>query len=227
MKITCPACSTSYDVPESAIAAEGRTVRCAQCRHSWFQPGPDTEAASPDEQQPATISEAVAEPVVAAAETVTPIPEIGLIDEPAPPHRGRWRTWLIAVLLFVLLAAGIAGAIAWYGPPDWLPIARPAIDKTRTGLTLDFPRANLERKTLADGTEYFGAHGIVTNTGQTRLTVPPILVVLRDRDHMVVYSWEVIPPKRQLAPGESMTITEAVTDVPKAGTEPEIGWKAG
>ena len=57
--------------------------------------------------------------------------------------------------------------------------------------------------------------------------MPPVLIVLRDSRNRIVYSWEVTPPKRQLAPGESMTINEAVTDVPAAAKVAEIGWKPG
>ena len=47
--------------------------------------------------------------------------------------------------------------------------------------------------------------------------MPPILIVLRDARDRIVYSWEVQPPKRSLAPGESVTVNEAVTDVPALG----------
>nr|WP_321443078.1 zinc-ribbon domain-containing protein [uncultured Cohaesibacter sp.] len=35
MKITCPNCSTSYQVPDDYISAEGRSVRCANCGDTW------------------------------------------------------------------------------------------------------------------------------------------------------------------------------------------------
>lgn len=43
MILTCPSCGTRYVVKDGAIPPAGRTVRCAQCKHSWHQ-DPDSSA---------------------------------------------------------------------------------------------------------------------------------------------------------------------------------------
>ena len=91
-------------------------------------------------------------------------------------------------------------------------------------MQIEFPEAEQERRTLANGTEYFGARIIVTNTARETRAVPPILIVLRDARDRIVYSWEIMPPQDSLAPGESMTINEATTDVPKPAVYADIGW---
>ena len=91
MILICPECATRYLVPDSAIGATGRQVRCASCKHSWFQEGivpqrPEPEAAeAPTTPPPAPVrpSEPVPPPVVQAPEPVAPPPPAPA-PEPAP-----------------------------------------------------------------------------------------------------------------------------------------------
>lgn len=46
MILTCPSCGTRYVVKDGAIPPAGRTVRCAQCKHSWHQDPDDQPSAN-------------------------------------------------------------------------------------------------------------------------------------------------------------------------------------
>lgn len=258
MIIACPACATRYVVPDSAIGVDGRTVRCAKCRHSWFQEGGGAAAVSappaspapappppppPPSPEPASAPEfeEPAPPPPAADYADEPEPEtaeppqgeVGIDDGYSPfaaeppfrPRRNRLRIWTLAAAAFAVLALGTIGAVSYWGLPDWVPIARPTFAVEQPDLVLEFPPGQQDRRTLPNGTEFFGASGTITNVGRETRPVPSILIVMRDARDRIVYSWEVVPPKPRLAPGESMTINEAVTDVPKSARFAEIGWK--
>lgn len=43
MILNCPSCAARYVVPDNAIGIQGRQVRCASCKHSWFQEAPQID----------------------------------------------------------------------------------------------------------------------------------------------------------------------------------------
>lgn len=282
MIIACPACNTRYAVPDSAIGVDGRTVRCAKCRHSWFQDGPRMEApASPPPAPPAQpapppppVAEApVPEPVApvaaepepaaepaseasqaepeveAEAHPAPPLPEHGIADQAAygyddgtgdaydesqfdyePPFRARRnpaKMWMMAAILFAVISLGLVAAVGWYGLPNWVPFARPAFAEQQAGLKFEFPENRQERRQLPDKSVLYSFAGTISNIGTQRRSVPSLLVYFKDSRETVVFTHELVPPKRVLAPGESIEIREAIANVPRSAKHREIGWKPG
>ncbi len=271
MIIACPACNTRYVVPDSAIGVDGRTVRCAKCKHSWFQEGPELEAVMaaqtatatspvPQMADAATAATVHAEPARAPAATQSvsesgepnfapptgedavptgspyrdpPLPSVAEEDDgfsrfdaepPFKPRRNMMKLWTWAAGIFALVAAGAILLISTAGVPEWVPINRPLFGAAPSDLAISFPVEDQDRRTLPNGTEFFGAKIAVSNKARESRNVPPILIVLRDQRERKVFSWVVTPPKSTIGPGETLTINEAVTDVPKSAVFADIGW---
>ena len=135
MILDCPACGARYRLPDDAIPAAGKTVRCARCKHSWvelgepFEDGPaetrpsyaaalDAMFAEPSNASP-TVTAGSAEPSN-TRDVISPVsqPPVGVVDaavyDPEPelpaPRRGRWL-WLAPLLLLIALALGAAAVL--------------------------------------------------------------------------------------------------------------------
>ncbi|MDM8010796.1 MAG: zinc-ribbon domain-containing protein [Parasphingorhabdus sp.] len=246
MILNCPACKTRYLVPDSAIGPNGRSVRCASCRHSWFQ-----EAAIPEKQlveaeasaqaAPVAQPEAAADrdwlptspasPVTRSAPPPPPIsatPDYGASESsfahepPFRPRRNPAKLWTMAAIAFAALVLVAGGALYYFGTPQWMSGYQFAsIDETPLLIELSQKQ---DRRTLPDGTEYFAASGTIINPTTSDQNVPPMLVVLRDAGGRIVYSWKMNPPAKSLAPGAKINFNEAKLDVPRGASQLEVGW---
>ncbi len=123
---------------------------------------------------------------------------------PFTRRRNPLRMWTLAAVIFALLAGGTAVAVNYYGMPEWLPFQRATFGE--------------------NGQEIFRVRGTISNTSSESLDVPNVLVVFRDRRERDIVDWVVAPSKRRLAPGETVTVTEAIADIPPNAEGAWIGW---
>lgn len=62
MILSCPHCDARFQVPDGAIGASGRKVRCGACAHVWHEDGPEPLAARASSQR---LQSAAAAPIAA------------------------------------------------------------------------------------------------------------------------------------------------------------------
>ncbi|HSI17531.1 MAG TPA: MJ0042-type zinc finger domain-containing protein [Sphingomonas sp.] len=211
MILECPECRTRYLVPDSAIGPDGRTVRCANCKHSWFQAPPVLDLVARAEAQ-------APPPPPAQPERYVPPP---VEDEdydafahrpPFRPRRNPAKRWTIAAIAAGVAMVGVAGAIISFGPGGIGSLIGLSLAQDATPLTLiDNP---IERRSLENGSEMFAISGKVVNPTNERQRVPDIRAELKDAQDRIVYSWTIRPEATTLAPKSSVEFNSAKLDVP-------------
>lgn len=131
MRLSCPSCEASYEIPETMFLTGPRMVRCVRCAHSWLAGAPEPEPPAAAEAEAATPEpDAATQAATEAGETTgngrlasklrrrgasvaeppAPFPKLDMDLGPAPPPPAGMAVvagWVLTVLF--LLAAGWGG----------------------------------------------------------------------------------------------------------------------
>ncbi|QXQ07644.1 zinc-ribbon domain-containing protein [Sphingosinicellaceae bacterium] len=228
MIVSCPECGARYRLADNAIPADGRAMRCASCKHRWFELGPEPveiiklrDLADRPLQPEMPIFPADPSPVAPAAdleatasETRADRPHIDyLIDkEDDDDERPRSHPALKTVLALVLgLGFSAAAAAMWvpnlptvdldFSQVPWLErIVAPPVTP-RNPVTVRFA---VDPQPVVGGRIVFVVTGTVANPTDEPQPVPKLEGRLVDPDGAVSYRWRINLPAAVMLPGQEV-----------------------
>lgn len=231
MILTCPQCSTRYQVDGTKFPDTGRNVRCAKCGHVWHQLGPMAEPEAElvaEEPAPRPAQRPAPEPVAvqprAAAFVPAPARQVEAeVEEPAP-RRAR-RSWLGRIALFFgwLILIGLILAIGWATVRfrDNVAMLVPSAKSFYSTVGLPVSPRGLDFTNVAyhqireNGQPVLYVTGRIVNRSAHEQTLPRIHIALFDTDRHQVFAWNTVAPVSTLKSGQATNFKVRLASPPE------------
>lgn len=194
MILQCKNCNARYLVADHAVGATGRTVRCARCSHSWFEPPPASVGSAAAGEIPdfdAMIGNINATPKPIAAGSNLPV------------HRVRTSAGLkVAVAIFTLLVTVISLFLTM---PDLFGVI------PSRGLVLadvQVAKKNDDKDNIVE------ISGNIFNTSDAPMQVSSVVrITLLDGADNKLQSWQFRSNGETLKPKETLPFSTGALDV--------------
>ena len=232
MIITCPDCSTRYNVADDSIGPKGRNVRCSNCNNTWF--------VSSDPEVMALHENKI--DVIEALPDDTPSNDYekaehdfhetdGYRSDPAKGAHVEFRdkvdrerrnrrlasvSMIWVVTLGILLFAAILVFTMRQTIVDRFPATASiyqafGINVKKSGLDFESPAT---RNLMLEGKPVLVVNGAVINRSNEAQHVPMIKLSIFDKSGDIITEWMVEPSKSRLDPEERLEYTSQLPDPP-------------
>jgi predicted Zn finger-like uncharacterized protein len=251
MLIVCPSCASEYEIDIDRVGADGRSVRCAACRETWFISPDDVSAALEAEMTAAMMAASELGPDAAqsrasaqadldaweSALAAEPEPDPSPPDTPRP--RARAKPAKPKRKGFSLASPGAALAFAVVGGLGLAVLGRATVVRAMpqsAGLyaRVGFP-VNLRgvefRDVVAFQSPGEGAQAQLVVEGDlvgvaSEAAVPPIEVEVRDGRDQPLYRWRIAPPRAALERSETARFRASLSAPPAQGRSVRVHFAA-
>lgn len=177
MILQCPKCNARYLVPDYAVGADGRMVRCAKCSHSWFAKAPDAIIAVPSDNATPDL-EAMIESIN-AGEKIAVKPLAAGSNLPVY-HRPRTPVSL-------KIAVAVVGALVVFLA---LFIYMPKLFGVRNSNGIVLTDIKMDKQ-AGDKYGIVEISGNIKNDNEQDNIVPNLRVILLDEKNNPLQSWEL------------------------------------
>ena len=212
MILTCPSCSSRYNVDAAAFQQKARKVRCANCGHRWKAQPPVDDPQSADLELESPAVEKSKEQVQAAVAAANPV------RRPAAATHEKLRAskpvgWMLSVGVVVLLL--VSAIIGRNGIVGKFPATAAVYQSVGLSIDQDF---GLEFKDVTldwqreGGAFVLVVEGEIVNLSEANQVIPPVRMAILDGEGRELQHEYFELDENELSAGNRINFTGRLVD---------------
>ena len=224
MIVTCPACATTYNLPEETVLADGSVIRCAACGHSWLE----SRAHEIIDADPAAGDHATADLRHIEAEAERLAAE-AMAAEQARRLRRRHRRAETRRWVGLAASLGAVVAVLWAFPSQVVRLAPGAgyfyqalgIEANTHGFTIR--KVATSQTVTTSGQLVLAVTGEVTNITRTDRKAPGLVFILLDDKGRKLHQWKLVGVSARAVPaGQPARFVTRIAAPPRTARRVEV-----
>jgi predicted Zn finger-like uncharacterized protein len=222
MIVSCPSCTTRYDLGEHSRSSTALTISCRNCGHSWKE-HPIIDVVEIPSRSVARIINLDDEPELDVQRLVEAARSAH--EEFAGQRKARfrktlgWASLIFTVLTPMFLAALLPEAVVAAAPASIRAYEKLGYSVNIYGLEI---RHIEQQHSIVDGARVLMVKGEISNPTNDIRKIPWLRFGLNDKDAKELYTWNLDTASRPLRPGETTSFVTRVAAPPELAKNLQI-----